>query len=233
LVVGPYTLTNAGDAAERVAWQRYLATGFPAYQRFWQERIVELTGRPAHIYFKTDAELSLIGRGHDDLCLAQLHYTVLTHLEAAWALIDRPAMCQVDFTHAIIRLSSVTDVADEFLERLTQLPGTYKSWSEEDGQAARIEWRKRGHRELQPLRSYRNRLVHGRVFMNVVDAGTGAILAPRIGLETGHIDWRLIQREFDPAQVLRDYAPLPQILVGAWGDVLNYLQANWTKALDG
>src|SRR5215831_13218428 len=68
--------------------------------------------------FKSDTELASIGCGPEDMCLAQLHYTVLGHLSVAfnYRRISQPEA--PDFTHAVIRLSSALDVADEILGRI-------------------------------------------------------------------------------------------------------------------
>ena len=79
-----YTIVDDGDDFERLAWASFLRADFPAAtETFWQRHIVPLTNRPADIQLKDDATLQTEGKGHEDLAIAQLHYTVLKHLVRA------------------------------------------------------------------------------------------------------------------------------------------------------
>jgi hypothetical protein len=98
--------------------------------------VVPLTKRPQPGGFRSKAEFEAIGKTDKDVCLAQLHYTVLGHLDVAHSLVGRDLVQPVDFVHAIVRLSAAGDVAHEFLERFAN-PTTYDAWSEDDGANAR------------------------------------------------------------------------------------------------
>src|SRR5215472_4939169 len=73
-----------GDDLERQCWPLFLQPDWPSYETFWQRRVVRVTTRPTGMGFKSDAELAKIGCGPEDMCLAQLHYSVLGHLSVAY-----------------------------------------------------------------------------------------------------------------------------------------------------
>lgn len=130
-----HTLAKDGDTLEQKYHGRFLEAEFGGYAELWAAYIVPLTGRPDHIDFKTDAELREMGRGHADLCNAQLHYTVLVHLARVWDLRMGNQFPDLEsFTEGIVRLSAATDVADELLQRATN-PGDFidKAWDEGRG----------------------------------------------------------------------------------------------------
>jgi hypothetical protein len=147
-----------GDDLEKRCWPLFLQQDFPSYETFWRDKVVPVTTRPHGMGFRSDAELANLGRGAHDMAIAQLHYTILAHLDVAYRYRAIHPLEAENFTHTIVRLSSATDVADEILERLAQ-PGTYDPWSEADGGRARRTWRGT-HQQLQDIRDYRNRLVH-------------------------------------------------------------------------
>ncbi len=163
--------------------------------------------------------------GAHDMAIAQLHYTILAHLDVAHRYRAIHPLEAENFTHAIVRLSSATDVADEILGRLAQ-PGTYDPWSDADGGRARRTWRGT-HQQLQDIRDYRNRLVHGRVFMSLFDPRSGLTYFPRIGHEQGYIDWRTVIRHPSPKAVVLDYASGHDILEDAWRRVLVHVETSW------
>jgi len=184
-----------------------------------------VTTRPTGMGFKSDTELASIGCGPEDMCLAQLHYTVLGHLSVAfnYRRISQPEA--PDFTHAVIRLSSALDVADEILGRIDQ-PGKYDPWDEDRGEDARGDWRK-NHGMLRDIRDYRGRLVHGRMWMGIQDGQTGLLNFSRIGREKQYIDWRSLAMR----SIAHDYAPGHEILEDAWRRVLEYIETSWQAIL--
>lgn len=213
--------TYGGDAIEKACWPLFLQSDFPSYQTFWQQKVVRVTTRPTGMGFKSDAELVKIACGPEDISLAQLHYTLLGHLSVAYNYRKISRLEAPDFTHAMIRLSSALDVADEILGRLDQ-PGKYDPWDEDQGEDARGEWRK-AHGRLRDIRDYRSRLVHGQMWMGIQDGQTGLLYFPRIGREKQYIDWRTLAVR----SIAGDYAPGHDILEGAWRRVLQYLETNW------
>jgi len=220
-------LESDGDPYEREAQAAFARDEFPAYELLWHVYVVPLTNRPTSIDFKSDEELAEIGRGREDLCNAQLHYTVLRHLLRVFRLREADSLRDEDsFTEAIVRLSAVTDVADELLQRATT-PGEYAAW--EEGQAARKRWRKHNNNHLQHLRDYRNRLLHGRLLPHVEfhynPEEEKIILVPVMGREGAYLDWRVkwdVANDFDDAHVIVDRA---------WREVLDYLAREWANTL--
>ena len=75
-----YRLAIDGDYLERHYWGLFIKDQFPSYEKFWLDFVVPLTNRPYNIDFKTDAELTKIGKSALDLCIAQLNYSILRHL---------------------------------------------------------------------------------------------------------------------------------------------------------
>lgn len=182
------------------------------------------------MWFKSNAELAVDGRDEHDMCFIQLHYTVLVHLHVAHKCRAIHPLDAENFTHAIVRLSSATDVADELLGRVAK-PRTYDPWSEKKGQAAREAWRG-GHRQLRDIHDYRNRLVHGRISMSAIDRMTGIIYFPSIGCEQTYSDWRIVTPEFTRSPAFRrDYASGHNILEDTWRRVLEYIETSWQRHL--
>jgi hypothetical protein len=145
----------------------------------------------------------------EDVAIAQLHYTVLRHLGRVFELLDdaraftttsylaNPPFGREEFFESFTRLSGVSDVADELLSRRSN-PGAYDPWNERDGADARRAWRSNGPDPLQPVRAYRNRLVHGRVVPEVYLDLLGphgrvvgqTLLHPRLEGVDRYLDWR-------------------------------------------
>jgi hypothetical protein len=222
-----YLLEQWGDPYEKEAWAAFIRDEFPAYELLWRAYVVPLTNRPTSIDFKSDEELAEEGGGHEDICNAQLHYTVLLHLLRVFNLRKGDLLRDQDvFTEAIVRLSAVTDVADELLQRATTR-GTYPAWKE--GPTARKQWRKENGYPLQGLRDYRNRLLHGRLLPHVHlyynRDDEKIILVPIIGREDKYLDWRV------PWEVNEDFEDAHVVVDGAWNEVLAYLAREWTDTL--
>lgn len=84
----PLSIASDGDAWEKLYWQAFASERFPSCEDFWLAHVVPLTNRRAtdrlsnelRIRFRTDAELAADGRGHEDVAIAQLHYTLLLHI---------------------------------------------------------------------------------------------------------------------------------------------------------
>jgi len=219
-----YLIATDGDDIEKMCWSLFLQHDFPSYQTVWQNRVTPVTTRPAAMGFKSDAELAANGMDQHDMCFIQLHYTVLVHLNVAYPYRAIRPLSAEDFTHAIVRLCSATDVADELLGRVAS-PGTYDPWSEDRGRDARYAWRKT-HQQLQDVRNYRNHLIHGRIFMSVTDSMSGNIYFPKIGREQKYIDWRSVAHS-NPAAIMPDYASGHDILEETWHRLVEYLESNW------
>ena len=206
--------------------------------------IVPLTNRPANFYFKGDGELAQIGKTHNDVCIAQLHYTVLAHLGRTEALLLGDDFGQHELTEGMVRLCSALDVANELLERFAN-PGDYckdalgsDTWV--DGKHACRKWRckkeKKWRREtekeqeiqsLESIRNYRNHLVHGRLSPSVNHQ------FPRLSKEGHYFDWRKVRNPENVKRLdLRDFAGPREILQEAWDITLSYLRDMWHQLLD-
>jgi len=146
-----HRLAIDGEPLEKRSWDLFLQGQFPGYETFWQRDIVPLTNRPDNWHFKTDQELKQIGKVDRDICIAQLHYTVLVHLHRAFEILfSRDGVGRDELTEGIVRLSSALDVADELLERFNN-PTSYDPWKDrgnKGGQGARDSWRKERRKKL-------------------------------------------------------------------------------------
>ena len=255
-----FSIASDGDSLEKGYWEAFASAKFSSYQDFWRLHVVPLTYRATdrlstdlRIRFRTDAELVADGRGHEDVAIAQLHYTLLLHVGRVWELLDQARAFTSDeagwtaffdqncFFESFTRLSGASDVADEVLERRRTLgSGTYPAWDERAGKRARIAWRNREGDPLSDIRGYRNRLVHGRVIpqwnVRIFEVGTGAFLGERLKYPTldrvdDHLDWR---RAFDPTKVDAvsvEFEDADVIVRRAWEQVLAYVETSWRTRL--
>lgn len=122
-----YSLAIHGDGAEKDLYSSLIQPSFPSYEVFWQKFVIPLTNRPSNIQIRTDSSLAEIGKTPHDVCLAQLHYSVLRHLGRAHALRQNHAF---GLDHLIFTLSAIVgaqDVAFELLERFRN-QASYDPW---------------------------------------------------------------------------------------------------------
>lgn len=226
-----WTIEADGDEREKYCWPLFIAKELPSYQAVWARYIVPLTRRPANIRLKSDAELSAIGKSVGDICFAQLHYSVLCHLHAAFEIGRRLDFDFDGFSDAIVRLCSAQDVAFELLERHRK-PTAYDVASEDASRKARSAWQnfdKGPLTAVRPVREYRNRLVHGRVPPWWRLRGK-AVMVPRIGSEGRYLDWRRADGP-ELASGNPEFAPASEILDFARAATVGYLEAAWQKHL--
>lgn len=229
-----YRLATHGDSLEMDCWLLFVENQFPAYETFWQRYVVPITNRPDNIHFKRDADLKEMGKGPHDVCVAQLHYTVLWHLHRAFVILSPgDAMTEPELTEGMVRLSSALDVAGELLERFTN-PQSYDPWDQRSGKTAGYRWRGKRQKEMQEkidpveeVRHYRNYLVHGRIMPSIERDSH-----PAIGYESKYVDWRTVTlRENLESLDRTHFAPRKEILASAWEIVLTYLRDMWTQHL--
>jgi len=228
-----YTLAANGDDFEKECDGLFLRREFPHYEVFWRTFVVPLTNRdetPPTINFKDSAPTG-------DVCIAQLHYTVLRHLHVAY-LVKRHTPWQtlgVRALHAlgvgIGGLCSAWDVADELQARFSKhfvpSPGSVFT----GGLEARKGWRRRKNPDPTPPsgpRKYRNHLTHGLISPSLVDNG-GRQMVPKMGCEEGYFDWRTVT---GGGAMLEDFDFPSTILEECWAQVLGYLRESWEKHLD-
>jgi hypothetical protein len=247
----PFTIADDGDEFEKQWWPQWTSDHFPSYETFWIPRVAPLTYRVTdrrNIAFRTQAELAADGYTDEDVAVAQLHYTLLRHLGRVFEVLDDARAFTVvgymanrpfgrdEFFEGFARLSGASDVADELLARRAS-PGAYDPWNETHGWNARSDWRKNNPDPLQPVRAYRNRLVHGRVvpelFVRAVNAQGQSIgdvlLYPRLEKVGSFIDWRVaFAAAGSPSP---DFAEAALIAADAWAKVVEYVERAWTTHL--
>ena len=244
----PFTIADDGDDFEQRSWWHRIGDHFPSYETFWVARIVPLTYRAKdrrNVHFQTTAELASAGYTDEDVAIAQLHYTIASHLGRAFDLLDdaraftspgyvanRPFGPNETF-ECFARLSGASDVADELLQRRAA-PGTYDPWDERKGRDAREAWRRAHGNPLRPVRAYRNRLVHGRVLPSIFLPATNhpgqMLLCPRLDKVDAYLDWRVA---FATAGVRPspDFGEAAIIVADAWTEVVGYVEQAWQTHL--
>lgn len=184
-MTAPYTLSVDGDGLERACYSPFIKTEFPAYEEFWAKHIVPLTNRPANIQFKDDAVLALGGHSHQNICIAQLHFSVLSNLSRAYAARKSPGRSDLLYA-GISALVAAQDTAFDLLER-SRNPHLYGPWLaiKQGGllgsREARKAWQDSNSRPLEDIRRYRNSLMHGRTMPGIQIRG--AVCFPMIGRE--------------------------------------------------
>lgn len=230
-----YNLLNDGDGIEKKYWSKFIQNQFPAYEKFWIRNVTPLTNRPINIHFKTDNELRKIGKSANDICLSQLHYSILKHLARAFDILISRDINLDNLIEGMVRLNGALDIAFELLERFNN-PTKYNAWldkkknsSDLGGKEARENWQRNNSYPLQSIRSYRNHLIHGRMLPRI---GRSAYCLPKIELENKYFDWRLItDPSNNPGFNMQDFMPANEILEQAWRETLSYLEAQWKAIL--
>jgi len=255
-----FTIATDGDLIEQAWWPQWTRDHFPSYEAFWVSRVVPVTNWVkvrSDLRFRSDADIAGTGFTPEDVAIAQLHYTILVHLGRVFEQLDdvrafaspspivgRP-FGQNECLQCFARLSGASDVADELLARRAS-PGLYDAWNENDGAKARRKWRQKNPDPLRPVRAYRNRLVHGRVVLEVyVPAADsngrpiGDVLTyPELEKVDSYLDWRVaiaaahpppgtpVTHGFPP-----DFAEPALIVRDAWEQVVAYVENAWKTHL--
>ncbi len=228
-----YNLINDGDRVEKKYWDKFIQTQFPSYEKFWIKNVIPLTNRPADIHFKADYELRKIGKSANDICLSQLHYSILKHLSRAFDILSLQDINLDNLIEGMVRLSGALDIAFELLERFNN-PTKYDAWLDKKnnsnlgGKEARENWQKNNRFPLQKIKNYRNHLIHGRMLPGILNT---TYYLPKIGLEKKYFDWRLITNSNNPAFDKNDLMPAKKILEQAWKETLDYLENQWKAIL--
>jgi hypothetical protein len=249
----PFTIEEDGDEWEKRWWPQWTRDSFPSYETFFVARIVPLTYRVkdrTNIRFQTTAELATAGYTDEDVTVAQLHYTLLFHLGRVFELLDdsrafthpselalREWFGRDQFFESFTRLSGASDVSDEILARRAS-PGTYDPWDEEQGGEARRSWRRVNPDPLRPVRAYRNRLVHGRIVLEVYDQAKDkegrvvgdALYYPRLEKVDDYLDWR-VATDANSGGVHPDFDDAALIVREAWELVVSHVEESWQRHL--
>jgi len=84
-----YILQNDGDSFEKHYWTLFLSHYFPSYGDYWSNSVAPLTNRPQNIHFKSSSVLTAEGHTPEEICLAQIHYTLFKHLVRAFEIINK------------------------------------------------------------------------------------------------------------------------------------------------
>lgn len=233
----PFRLVTDGDELERACWGPIVQRQFPSYERYWIRFVVPLTTRDTNRpnpRLKTDAELNAMTppRTFLDVYRAELHYSVLWHLAAAYRLRHRPDIASPDFdrfAHALVRICSALDVADELLQRCQEpYHGATNPWNK--APEGRKAWRG-AHKDayLAELQQYRNHLIHSGAVMSIVRVGTmraGETLVPRVTRRQGYRDWRSLQG-ISATNRKRDFRAWDVVIDEAWSRAVHYLERQW------
>lgn len=229
-----YRLTVNGDQLEKDYWPLFIEDEFPSYEKFWLKFVAPLTNRPDNINFKTNEELVVLGKSEANLCVAQLNYSTLRHLIRCFRvkelLTDTFGMDKIDqqldlLLEGLTRLVGAQDNAFELLERIKN-PNKYIHFTEKPGDKARKNWKNDNNFPLQPIRDYRNSLVHGRLLPGIMDGQR--LCLPAIGKVESYLDWRLItQPSSQTEEYKKDFISVLTILESAWKETIGYLENNW------
>lgn len=230
-----YSLEKDGDGYEQQYYHKFIKAEFPGYDAFWSKFVVPLTNRPANIHAKTDSQLAAIGKGEHDICISQLHYTILRHLARVYEIRQVVPLGIDLLVEGIVRITGAQDVAFELLERYTS-PRAYHTWvdkatgKQKGSREARNAWQTREKNPLQEIRDYRNHLVHGRVSPAIVVGGVLHI--PAISQERKYYDWRKVTAQrITPSVVASDFSTPKAILDDAWHQTIQYFEQSWRKHL--
>jgi hypothetical protein len=230
-----YNLRQHGDGYEKTYYDRFISKEFPSYEAFWQKFVTPLTNRPNDIHFKNDSQLAAIQRGPHNICLSQLHYSILLHLIRVFEL---KSMSVVSLDHLVFAMSAIVgaqDLAFELLERFKN-PTSYDPWLDKKrggglggGREAQKAWKDNNNYPLQHIRDYRNNLVHGR--MSPWIASSTEFYFPKVGKELNYFDWRKITNRPRGSLPISDFATGKEVLNSAWRETTSYFESKWNSEL--
>lgn len=233
-----YTLNKDGDDFEKYYWNKFMKSKFPLYEKYWVANIVPLTDRPHGIHFKKSSDLLNQGFTDEDVCKAQLHYTILRQLVRTFEILsylkkESQTISDTDwFAEGLFHITAAQDVAFEFLQR-NKTPGAYDAWTANSrgsvtkslgSEEAQRKWKQDNNYPLKQFRDYRNHLTHGRMLPQVQSKGKA--LLPKVGQEGNYLDWRKITDGFNRNNY-KDFDSIDNILEEAWNTTLSYFETHW------
>lgn len=225
------TLQNDGDSFEKYYYELFIRKDFPSYEKFWLKFVVPLTNRPKDIHFKSNDELEELGLGDQEICISQLHYSIVRHLARVSDIKTMQPLNINGLTEGMVRLVGAQDIVFELLERFLNL-SAYDPWlpvGERGSKSARQAWQRRENYPLQDIRNYRNNLVHGRITSSIIDKDC---YVPKIGLENKYFDWRLVTDNPRVRELIgTDFIASNELLEGAWNQTIGYIEENWIHYL--
>jgi hypothetical protein len=239
-----YTLDSDGDSFEKKYWNLFLKASFPSYEKYWSAKITPLTQRPRNIHFMNSNDLTVAGYNGEDVCQAQLHYTVLRQLVGAYEILVQLRNKKQEFrdsdvmAEGLFHIGAAQDVAFEFLQRI-KTPNIYDPWTANKrlsqtgatlgSQEACKKWKDDNRHPLSHIRKYRNHLSHGRMLPAITNVLNNKLYLPKIGAELKYLDWRII---INPQQLVRvptDFDNVDNILDQALQETMKYLETEWQK----
>ncbi len=132
-----YHLSSDGDLIEREYYAKFIADRFPSYEAFWEGFVVPLTRRPKNVQLKDDRELAQIGKGPHDVCIAQLHYSILLHLVRAYKTNLHRDITADQVLFGLTAICGAQDQAFELLERYRS-PTEYRPWPSVDKKQGKL-----------------------------------------------------------------------------------------------
>ena len=189
---------------------------FPSYEAFWLKHVQQ------------------VNKGDHDVCIAQLHYTILVHMAQADNIRRLQTITSEQLFEGVTCLTSAQDVAFELLERY-QNPTRYDPWlpkkrgGKVGGREARWAWQEAESHPLQDVRDYRNHLIHGGLYSKLmVDQ---VLHVPKIGKEQHYVDWRVVREHPSPASLVGDFVPALDVLKETWTKTVQYLERAWQTHL--
>jgi hypothetical protein len=207
-------------------WPLFISPEFPEYGQFWAKHVTPLTNRPVDIHFKDDPALIADGHTAEDICIAQLHYSILRHLARGYEIIQLPHPNLDLLTEIFVRLTGAQDVAFELVERYTNR-GKYDPWLSTKN--AGIPGSREARQEWQKNNNYRNHLVHGRMLPSVVAA---TYYSPIIGREQQYFDWRVITGSNAwQSEVGKTLRSSTEVARSGWNATIDYFRTEWNNAM--
>lgn len=208
-----------GDNLEQKYWDLFIKKEFPSYKTYW-DKYVEPLRSDSSIHISDDADA-------DDTYNAQLHYSVLFHLAAAYNIIQQPEIEREDFSQAIISLCSSLDIADELISRSLR---KYKSFDRDDSRKAQFDGRD-DTAPVQLLRDYRNALAHAVLVPMKIKYGTKQHKSvPKLDKINDYLDWRSVTNR-SWSDTSPDFSMIKDLLSESWEITLTYLEDRWQNKL--
>ena len=214
----PICLRNDGDRWEREAYDEFISQEYPAYEKYWESRVLPLRIKRGEFRMHSNSSLPAGFEEKDVLC-AQLSYSAFRHLYRVFVIKKTAQEIDYDqFSEAIVKLVSALDCVAEIQARKNsklELP-TFSS------NTSRIlkELGAATEKNFTYLRSYRNSVIHGSIVPGIETPRTEflpTLEMPKIGLHEKYLDWR---RVYDREPKNEDFARAGDILKDSYDKVI-------------
>ncbi len=216
-----------GDDFEKHYYDVFISDFFPSYERFWELYIFTLRNRSeeVHYYIRNENEYQNY--------IAQLHYSILRSLIRTYSIFLKLSSENHhhhyidDFIDAMSRLYTAQDLAFEFLFRMKSKE-IDKVYCRNTSEKLRKKWNKPN--ELEPIRQYRNLLVHG---VNLPSKlVSGKYFLPKIGVEKELNNWSLaIKYMVNEIKEKEYFESMDNILIYSFKTTTSYFEKEWGEVL--